>query len=150
MKRTIFLMSLISFTLFANESFSQKLREIPKAVEKTFSGQYNRAANIDYRDQLIGVDVAFELNGEKMIASYTNKGIWKETTKEWAFDKLPAEVKDGFQKSKYADRTIEETKLLYLPGDSTQYRIRVRKSDVEKKYLYFNTQGRLLRENMTL
>jgi hypothetical protein len=150
MKKIIFLMSLISLTLFANKSFSQKIRDIPKAVEKTFSEQYNGAANIDYRDQLIGVDVAFELNGEKMIASYTNKGIWKETAKEWTFDKLPAEVKDGFQKSKYADRTVDEAKLIYLPGDSTQYRIKVKKSDIEKKYLYFNPTGRLLRESLTL
>lgn len=143
-------MSLISLTLFANESFSQKIRDIPKAVEKTFAEQYNGAANIDYRDQLIGVDIAFELNGEKMIASYTNKGIWKETVKEWAFDKLPAEVKDGFQKSKYAERTVDETKLLFLPGDLTQYRLKVKKSDIEKKYIYFNADGRLLRESLTL
>jgi len=39
---------------------------------------------------------------------------------------------------------------LYLPGGSEQYRIRVRKSDVQKKYLYFNTKGRLLREAVTL
>lgn len=139
----------ISLTLFANVSFSQ-LREIPKAVEETFSQQYNGAANVDYRDQLVRVDVCFELKGEKMTASYTNKGIWKETVKEWDFDKLPGEIKNGFQKSKYADREVEETKVLYLPGGSEQYRIKVRKSDVEKKYLYFNISGRLLRELITL
>jgi Putative beta-lactamase-inhibitor-like, PepSY-like len=85
-----------------------------------------------------------------MIASYTNKGIWKETEKEWSFDKLSEEVKDGFQKSKYADREVEETTVFYLPGGTEQYRIKAKKSGVDKKYLYFNTKGRLLRTSITL
>jgi hypothetical protein len=145
MYKKIFLMFFISLTLFASISFSQ-IREIPKAVEATFSQQYNGATDVDYKDQLVSVNVHFELNGEKYIASYTNKGVWKETEKEWTFDKLPDEVKDGFQKSKYADREVEETKVMYLPGGSEQYRIKAKKSGVEKKYLFFNTKGRLLRE----
>ena len=85
-----------------------------------------------------------------MIASYTNKGLWKETQKEWTFDKLPEEVKDGYEKSKYAGREVEETTMLYLPGGAEQYRIKSRKNDVEKKYLFFNPKGRLLRESITL
>lgn len=133
-----------------NVSFGQQLREIPKAVEKSFTEKYTGATNVKYNDQLLSVDVSFELNGEKMLASYTNKGVWKGTSRPWTFEKLPVEVKDGFQKSKYADRPVDETKLLELPNDSTQYRILVRKSDIEKKYLFFNSAGRLLRESLTL
>lgn len=129
--------------------FSQ-VREIPKSVEETFANQYKGATNIDFKDQLVRVDVSFELDGEKMLASYTNKGIWRDTQKEWSFDKLSTEVKDGFEKSKYADREIEETIVLYLPGGGEQYRLKAKKNDVEKKYLFFNTKGRLLRTTITL
>lgn len=139
----------LSVFFFAGNSFTQ-IREVPKVVEETFSQQYNGATNVDYKDQLVRIDVHFEFKGEKMIASYTNKGIWKGTEKEWDFEKLPEEVKDGFQKSKYADREIEETKVLYLPGGTEQYRIKAKKSGVEKKYLFFNTKGRLLRTSLTL
>ena len=149
MNKKIFLLVSVSFFVLANISFAQ-IREIPKAVEETFSQQYNGANNIDFKDQLVRVDVYFELKGDKMIASYTNRGIWKETEKEWSFDKLSEEVKDGFQKSKYADREVEETTVLYLPGGSEQYRIKAKKSGVDKKYLYFNTKGRLLRTSVTL
>jgi hypothetical protein len=142
-------MTFIALAILGTTSFAQ-IREIPKAVEETFAQQYNGATNVDYKDQLVRVDVHFELEGEKMIASYSNKGKWKETEKEWTFDKLPEEIKDGFQKSKYADREIEETKVIYLPGGSTQYRLKAKKNGVEKKYLYFNTKGRLLRESITL
>jgi hypothetical protein len=143
------IITLIVAVLFASNSFAQ-IREIPKAVEESFAQQYSGATNIDYRDQLIRVDVYFVLNGEKMIASYTNKGVWKETEKEWSFDKLPAEVREGFQKSIYADREVDETKIVYLPGGSEQYRVKARKNELERKYLFFNSQGRLLRAVITI
>jgi hypothetical protein len=149
MNKKAFLLMILGLALFANSSFSQ-IRKIPKIVEETFAQQYNGAANVDFKDQLVRVDVHFELDSQKMIASYTNKGIWKETEKEWTFDQLSEEVKDGFHKSKYADREVEETTVVYLPGGSEQYRIKARKSGVQKKYLFFNTKGRLLRTTVTL
>jgi len=130
-------------------AFSQ-LRKIPKAVEETFANQYREASNIDYKDQLVSVDVHFQLNGDTMVASYSNKGIWKETLKRSSYDELPQEIKDGFKKSKYADREVEAVTIIYLPGDITQYRLKAKKNGVEKKYLFFNTKGRLLRESITL
>ena len=148
MKKRLVLAALTAI-FFTGVAFSQ-LREVPKIVEETFSNQYQGATNIDFKDQLVRVDVYFDLEGEKMIASYTNKGLWKETQKEWSFVKLPDEVKDGFEKSRYADWDIEDVILLYLPGGIEQYRIKTKKSDVKKKYLYFNPKGRLLRESVTL
>jgi hypothetical protein len=148
MKKRLVLASLTAI-FFTGVAFSQ-LREVPKIVEETFSNQYQGATNVDFKDQLVRVDVYFDLEGEKMVASYTNKGLWKETQKEWSFVKLPDEVKDGFEKSRYADWDIEDVILLYLPGGIEQYRIKTKKSDVKKKYLYFNPKGRLLRESVTL
>lgn len=127
-----------------------QIRDVPKAVEETFTNQYKGASNVEYKDQLVRVDVHFELDGEQMIASYTNKGVWKETQKAWEFEKLPEEVKDGFEKSKFADRNVDETVVIYLPGGTEQYRILAKKNNVEKKYLFFNPKGRLLRTSITL
>lgn len=138
-----------AFLLISFASFGQ-LREIPKIVRENFANQYPKASNVDFKDQLVRVDVNFELNGDKFLASYSNKGDWKGTEKAWTFDSLSEVVKDGFEKSKYADWTTEETAVLYLPGGSEQYRIKAKKSDIQKKYLYFNKSGRLLRESITL
>ncbi len=143
------LLAVFFLNLLTVAAFSQ-IREIPKIVEETFTNQYKGATNIDYKDQLVRIDVSFELEGEKMLASYSNKGVWKETQKEWTYDKLSDAVKDGFKKSKYADREVDETLVLYLPGGSEQYRLKARKSGVEKKYLFFNKDGRLLRTSVTL
>jgi hypothetical protein len=139
----------VCLTFISGIAFSQ-IREIPKVVEETFANQYKGASDIDFKDHLVRVDVQFELDGEQMIASYTNKGLWKETQKQWSFVKLPEDVKNGFEKSKYADREIEDVIVLYLPGGIEQYRLKAKKNGVEKKYLYFNPNGRLLRESVTL
>ncbi|RZM05105.1 MAG: hypothetical protein EOO88_55390 [Pedobacter sp.] len=148
MKKT-FLTGMIILLCASIPVFSQ-IRKIPKAVEETFANQYREASHIDFKDQLVSVDVHFQLAGDTMVASYNNKGIWKETLKRSSVDKLPAEVQEGLSKSKYADREVEDVTVMYLPGDVTQYRIKARKSGVEKKYLYFNPKGRLLRESITL
>lgn len=136
--------------IFVSYTSIGQIREIPKPVRETFANQYPKAENTDFKDQLVKVDVNFEIEGEKFVATYNNKGDWKGTEKEWSFEELPGDIKDGFEKSKYADWETTDTKILYQPGGGQQYRLRVKKNDVQKKYLYFSKKGRLLRESITL
>ncbi|NJO25228.1 MAG: hypothetical protein HC867_04775 [Bacteroidia bacterium] len=128
------------------------MREIPEIVELHFTNQYPKASNIDFKDYVVKVQVHFELEGETMMATYTNKGIWKGSEKTWDFEKLSEDVKDGFEKAKYAGDNweVDETVVLHLPGNVEQYRLRVKKSDLQKKYLFFNANGRLIRTSVTL
>jgi hypothetical protein len=146
MARSIFLAGLI---LFSTISFAQ-VREIPEGVKETFTNQYPAAENVTYEDNLVSVQVHFKQNGENMKASYTNRGRWKETEKDWSFDQLPEAVKDGFQKSKFADWKVTEAKVIYRPGGSDRYRVKVEKNDVQKKYLFFAASGRLVDEDITI
>src|SRR5262249_17940152 len=96
------------------------------------------------------VNVRFDLDGEKMNAEYNNKGIWKNTYQDFAYDRLPDAVKEGLKKSKYADREINEVKKVYYPGSVEQYRLKAEKNGLQKKYLFFNKDGRLVRDVITL
>jgi hypothetical protein len=146
MVRTIFLAGLI---FISNILFAQ-VREIPEAVKETFTSQYPGAENVTYEDNLVSVQVHFKLNGENMIAAYNNKGRWKDTEKDWNFDQLPEAVKDGFQKSKYADWKVTEVKMILRPGGSDRYRIKAEKNDIQKKHIFFNKTGRLVDDSITL
>ena len=146
MARTIFLAGLI---FISNILFAQ-VREIPEAVKETFTSQYPGAENVTYEDNLVSVQVHFKLNGENMIAAYNNKGRWKDTEKDWSFDQLPEAVKDGFQKSKYADWKVTEVKMIFRPGGSDRYRIKAEKNDIQKKHIFFNKAGRLVDDSITL
>ena len=124
--------------------------EVPVAVMDAFGQQYRLAEGAVFKDDLLQITVQFKLEGEQMKAFYTRKGQWKHTEKEWTFEKLPAAVQDGFRKSKYADQEIEDTKVVYRAGGTERYRVKVKKNSLQKKYLYFNEEGRLLEESLTL
>jgi hypothetical protein len=147
MKTTCFLVSLL--LLLSISSFSQ-VTKVPQVAKDNFARQYPEAREVKWDNDVINVNVRFELNGEKMSAEYSNKGIWKKTEKDWDYDQLPDDVKDGFDKSKYAERDVVETVIVYLPGDVQQYRLKVEKNDLQKKYLFFDDDGRLIREAITL
>ena len=127
-----------------------QVTSIPDQAKENFFKQYPDAKNIEWQNDVVNVNVRFEQDSNYMNAEYNNKGIWKRTLKDWSFDKLPSDVKEGFSKSKYAGREVQETKVLYLPGYVIQYRIKVEKTDLEKKYLFFNGDGRLVRSTVAL
>ena len=127
-----------------------QIREIPAAVKEVFEKQYPDAESVEYKDMLDSVQVYFTEGGQKFIAKYNNKGAWKETEKDWNFESLSQAVKDGFAKSKYADWDVEETKIVYRHTNKELYRVKLKKSDIQKKYLFFNTEGRLVTDDITL
>lgn len=141
------IMMIASF--IAVESFAQ-VTSIPAAAKDNFAKQYPGATNVRWDNDIVNVNVRFDLDGSHLNAEYNNKGIWKHTFKDFSYDQLSAPVIDGFKKSKYADREVTEVKVVYLPGDITQYRLRVEKNDVQKKFLYFNPDGKLIRDANTL
>ena|SRR6476620_760080 len=123
---------------------------VPQAVKETFTKQYPGAENVEYKDNLLKVWVNFTMNGDTLKANYTKKGVWENTEKTITFDQLPSAVKDGFSKSKYADREVEETRIIYRAGGTERYRLKTRKNDLQKKYLYFNENGQLVEDSIAL
>jgi hypothetical protein len=140
---------IVAVSLIYITGFSQ-VTKIPPAAKDNFAKQYPKAENASWDNDVVNVNVRFDLDGEKMNAEYNNKGHWKSTIKDLSFDKLPPAVLDGFKKSKYADREVTETKMIYYPANEIKYRLKVEKNDVEKKYLFFDENGRLLRDAITL
>lgn len=129
---------------------SAQVTSIPEQAKENFFRQYPDAQNIQWENNVVNVNVRFEQDSNKMNAEYNNKGIWKNTLKDWAYDKLTGDVKDGLTKSKYAGRQVLDVKVLYLPGYVIQYRLRVEKNEVERKFLFFSTEGRLIRTTVAL
>lgn len=130
-------------------SFGQ-IRKIPAAVTETFKQKYPNASNVEWKDKLTLFAVDFEQDGKKYEARFSNKGVWQQSETEIAESDLPAEVKEGLDKSKYADWERTGFYRLLLPETQTQYRITVKKSDIQKKNLLFGSNGRLLKDNITL
>ncbi len=148
--RFLFSSLLIVILSLSSLTGNAQVTSVPEQAKENFFKQYPGATNVKWSNDVVNVNVRFEEDGDKLNAEYSNKGIWKNTLKDWTFDKLPEDVKQGFQKSKFADREVSDVKKLYLPGNVIQYRLKAEKNDVEKKYLFFNGEGRLLRSAVTL
>jgi hypothetical protein len=150
MKKIIFAsLIFISSSLFSVQSFSQ-IRKIPSEVTQALKEKYPDADNVSWKDKLTVFSASFEINNEKYEARFDDKGEWKSTEKQINESDLPGDIKDGFEKSKYSDWELKKAYLVELPEETTQYRILVAKSDIQKKNLLFNSEGRLLRDNITL
>lgn len=150
MKKNVFVclgLVLVSFA-FA-PSFAQ-IRKIPSEVTEALKQKYPDAENVSWKDKLSVFAASFEMNNEKYEARFNDKGEWKSTEKEISEEELPDQVKDGFEKSKYADWEMKYISFIELPDDETQYRILVAKNDIQKKNLLFNSNGKLLKDNITL
>ena len=131
-------------------SFAQ-VRKIPAAVTEAFSKKYPKAQEVEYKDNLINVQVHFLLDSVRMTAKFNSDGEWKETEKESNYNAVPADVKDGFQKSKYSSEwKVSETAIIYMPDNEVRYRLKVEKNDVQKKYLFFDKNGKLVKDSITI
>jgi len=146
--RKVFVVSMA--LIFGFNSFAQ-IRKTPVAVTEAFEKQYPNASKVQYEDNLVNVQVHFVGDSGKMVAKYNGDGEWKETEREFNYESLPADVKTGFEKSKYAaEWKVKGTAVIYLPHDEIRYRIKVEKNDLQKKYLFFDRSGRLIRDSLTI
>lgn len=147
MKRLLFLLMTILMILPA----ISQIRKIPSEVTNAFTTKYPDAKNVQWKDNLSNFSARYtSKDSTKCEASFNGKGEWLSTEEELDKAKLPAEVKEGLAKSKYADREVTEALKIEKKDAELRYRLLSKKSGVEKKYLYFDKTGKLVKEAMTL
>lgn len=150
MKKIIYYCLALCFA-FAISTADAQMRKLPAEVTEAFRQKYPTATNVEWRDRLSGFTAVFDLNNVHYEAKFTNKGFWQSTENKIPEAELPDAVKDGFEKSKYAEEwTIKNAFKIALREDKTQYRVEIEKNDIQKKHLFFDPSGRLLRDNITL
>lgn len=150
MKR-LFPVFLTLFLLIAGVSTSfAQVRKIPSEVTEAFRQKYPGATNVEWHDKVSNFSVVFESENEYYEARFNTKGEWQHTENEIEESDLPGEVKDGYDKSKFAGWEIRKIHKIELSDGAFQYRIEAIKSDVRKKNLYFSSEGRLLKDRITI
>lgn len=150
MKKLIALSLSIVLLFVAQNTLFAQIRKVPAAVTEAFKQKYPEAANVEWKDKMTSFVASFDWKDSKYEARFTSKGEWKDTEQEIGSGGLPDAVKDGFAKSKYADWEIGTAYRIELPKDVVQYRVHAVKSDIQKKNLLFNSEGKLLKDNITL
>ena len=141
-------MAIALFTAF-NVAQAQ-LRKVPADVTEAFKTKFPAAKNVEWKDKLTAFLASYEKDGVKYQSKFNSKGEWLQTEKEIEEDDLPAEVKDGLSKSKFTEWKIKSVAEIENNNNDIQYRLFVRKSGIEKKYLYFDKDGKLIKDSITI
>src|SRR5258706_4009975 len=138
------------FSFFVAFSLNAQIRKIPADVTESFRSRYPHAERVAWKDDLRSFEAEFILNNYEMKANFTGDGDWLQSDRKMKYDELPETIKDGYQKSKYTDWQMVSVYEITKNMDPLQYRILVKKSGVQKKYLYFSADGKLNKESITL
>jgi hypothetical protein len=151
MKKTLYLLLVFGFLMPAGR-VSAQFRPIPAIVTDSLKARYPSAGNVSWSDKMSNFQASFTLDKDNYVAKFSSKGEWLGSIKKISKDSLPAAVKDGLSKSKYAgsEWEIRTVAVYYQPGNITQYAIQVAKNDFQKKNLLFSKDGQLLKDNATL
>lgn len=127
-----------------------QIRKIPAAVTESFKTKYASASNVEWKDRLTSYVATFEADGKKHEAYFDDDGSWKQTETSIEEAELPAAVKDGFEKSKYTDWSIDHAERIDKSDNNTEYRIQIKKGDIRKKNLLFTSEGKLRKDKITV
>ena len=119
MKKTILLVMSVT-VLFAGNTIYAQLRKVPAEVTEAFKAKYPDTKNVEWKDKLSFFQVDFEMGGIKYESRFTSKGEWQQTEKDITEDALPAQVKDGYSKSKYTDWELKTVSWLENKDDGIQ------------------------------
>ena len=140
------------FLLFSSSVFFAvaQIRKIPADVTDAFAARYPHAIRVEWRDKLQYFEATFQLNGSTISADFSGKGDWEGSERILIFDELPDGVKDGFEKSKYTEWKKKSACEIQELGKPLMYRINIQKSGIQKKNLYFDINGKFLKEAMVL
>jgi len=154
MKKIVFLIVLSGALLFTAVGVKAQFRSVPAVVTDSFKAKYPNASGVSWSDKLLAgsFQASFMEGKDKFVARFSNKGEWQWSTKKITKDELPAAVKDGLAKSKYAgsEWEVKTVTIKFMPGNTVQYLVFVEKSDFNKKNLTFSSDGRLLKDSSTL
>lgn len=148
--KKICLLALVMFSLSALNNTQAQIRKVPAEVTEAFKTKFPDTKNVEWKDKITSFQASYEMNGDKYESRFNSKGVWLQTEKDITEDALPASVKDGYSKSKFTDWELKTVTWLESKDAGIQYRLFVRKSGVEKKYLYFNKDGKLVKDSITI
>lgn len=135
-------MLLAAFSFIANA----QIRSVPAEVTNAFKDKFPSATDVSWKDHVTNFEASFKMNGSDYQANFGKKGELKRTEKSVTFDALPDNIKSAFNSSKYSGWEKGSVAEVDDAKDGFHYRIFVQKNLVQKKFLYFSKDGKLIKE----
>ena len=149
MKKLIFMVMALAF-IVAAKPLKAQFRDIPAAVTNAMKEKYPNATEISWEDKVSSFQAKFLNDGKRQEARFKKDGTWEVTEKAILFEELPSAVQEAFNASEYKKWTLRTVAHLENSEGGKEYRVYVRNNTVQRKYLYYGEDGKLLRESYKL
>ena len=130
--------------VFSLSAVNAQFRKVPAEVTDAFKAKYTNADHVSWKDKFSSFQADFKVGENAMKSLFNSKGEWLKTETKFGFENLPADVKDGFKKSKYADMVVSDIMQVEEKEKGPEYRMVVKKGDFNKKTLVFAKTGQLI------
>src|ERR1700742_4418750 len=101
MKKLLYCLLTGTSLMLTTQAHAQ-FRSLPAVVTDSFKVKYPSAQQVSWSDKLSGWQVSFKLDTSNCLARFDNSGQWQWSTKKMSLTSMPAEVQDGYNKSKFA------------------------------------------------
>lgn len=136
--------------IVATKPLQAQFRDIPSAVTNAMKEKYPKATDIKWEDKVSSFQAKFLLDGKTQEARFKKDGTWEVTEKAILFEEMPKVVQDAFNASEYKKWTLRTVAALENNQGGKEFRIYVRNNTVNRKYLYYGEDGKLLRDAYNL
>jgi len=143
--RSLFVVVVLLSTQFLNA----QVVNIPDKAKKHFVKKYAGATEVEWTNNVVNYTVRFELDSIKQAAHYSVDGEWTYTDYPIEYETIPEEVKKSVTKSRFSDWTIESSGYVENNKNEKLYRVEF-KSGINKRYVFFNGNGKEVRSTATL
>lgn len=135
--------------LFAGIASAQ-VKNVPAAVTSAFQTKYPDVKQVTWLKDQDGYAARFYDREEPCTVRYNSRGEWLDETKKLNFGDLRSNVRNAFSQSKFASWRAHEVSQIQAKNKETQYRILIRNTDRQSKYIYYDTKGQLTKEAQTM
>jgi hypothetical protein len=148
MKSLKFIPTVLACILFCGQLIAQVIN-VPNKSEKHFSEKYPKAANVNWKNNVTDYSASFDQDNLKHKAHYHMDGVWDYTETFLTEDKFPADVKSALTKSRYSEWKILSADLVENNKGEKMYRYELKKG-IEKKYIFFDKDGKEIKSKSTI
>lgn len=138
------LLIIISLLFIQTHFVMAQSKNLPPDMLSQFRFRYPHAGNVEWKSSHKGYEAVFVLNNSNMTANFSPQGEWQQTCKETVFEKLPADVQNGFNRTKYKGWNIVSIQEVQSMSEPLQFNISVTKSGLLKKHLLFQVNEGLV------
>ena len=141
LNRFLFILVLVlSFTAFSQA----QVVNIPEKSKADFESKFPDATDVEWTNSLAKYVVKFTKDDNTYKSHYYVNGSWHYTEKFLNKEELPKEVLTSYEKSRIADWEFVSSAWIENKYNEKAFRIEGKRG-IEKKYLFFDEQGKELK-----